>query len=338
MSDLLNIYKWRSASDEEIDLMKRWYRDGVSFQKSAYILAASIYIVPCAFLLIVNAIFLKITFIYVSVLFVVVSTVMMIVPLYHRANKYSSLLSKGLFKVQHGRIVNKNPEHYAFDIKDYSVLFEDDSNNTQSVPVVTEDYLKATEGACLIVKWENHFQDGKFGIVMCDNNDNGWRRASVSEARIVENHASNIYRKKRNDMIVGLVFMLVCIGVSLIAVFFNEYSGMSVCIIGSIVSVCFLVNLLKLQKLPKQIAVGNYEVMTGRIIDKSAVGSGEKSAYNLIFENEYGYTLKLTLNKKEYDITSQDGCLVYKTKSVGFIKKEDIYCLNYDPLYNDEVN
>lgn len=331
MSDLINIYKWRSASKEEINLIKRWCRDRFPFQISAFILAGAIFIVPCVFLLIVNAIYVQMAFIYVSVLFVVVSTVMIIVSLYHLANKYSSLLSKGLFKVQQGRIVNKNPEHYAFDIKEYSVLFEDDSGNRKSVPVVTEDYLKATEGACLIVKWENHFQDGKFGIVMCDNNDNGWRRASVSEARLVENHAPNIYREKRNDMIVSLVFMLVCIGVSLIAVFFNEYSGMSVCIIGSIVSVCFLVNLLKLRKLPKQIAVGNYEVMTGRIIDKSAVGSGEKSAYNLIFENEYGYTLKLTLNKKDYDIASQDGCLVYKTKSVGFIKKEDIYCIKYDP-------
>lgn len=331
MSDLMNNDKWRSASDEEKDLMKRWYQDGVSFQKSAFILAASIFIVPCAFLLIVNAIFLKITFIYVSVLLIVVCTVTMIVLLYHLDNRYSSLLSKGSFKVQHGRIVNKNPEHYAFDIKDYSVLFEDDSDNTQSVPVVTEDYLKATDGACLMVRWEDRSQDGKFGIVMCGNNDNGWRRASVSEARIVENHAQSIYRKKRNDMIVSLVFMLVCIGVALIAVFFKEYYGMSVCIIGPIAAVCCLVNLLKLQNLPKQIAAGNYEVMTGRIIDKSAVGSGEKSAYNLIFENEYGYTLKLTLNKKEYDITSQDGCLVYKTKSVGFIKKEDIYCIKYDP-------
>lgn len=338
MSDLINIYRWRSASDEEIDLMKRWYQDGVSFQMSAFILAASIFIVPCAFLLIVNAIFLKITFIYVSVLLIVVCTVTMIVPLYHLDNRYSSLLSKGSFKVQHGRIVNKNPEHYAFDIKEYSVLFEDDSGNRKSVPVVTEDYLKATEGACLIVKWENHFQDGKFGIVMCDNNDNGWRRASVSEARIVENHVPNIYRKKRNDMIVSLVFMLVCIGVSLIAVFFKEYSGMSVCIIGAIAAVCCLVNLLKLQNLPKQIAAGNYEVMTGRIIDKIVVKSRRNSAYNIIFENEYGYTLKLNLNRKEYETVSQEVCLVYKTKSVGFIKKDDINCLNYDPLYNDEVN
>ena len=327
----MNNDKWRSASDEEIDLIKRWCRDRFPFQISAFIIAGAIFIVPCVFLLIVNAIYVQMAFIYVSVLFVVVSTVMIIVSLYHLANKYSSLLSKGLFKVKQGRIVNKNPEHYAFDIKEYSVLLEDDSGNRENVPVVTEDYLKATEGDCLIVKWENHCQDGKFGIVMCDNNDNGWRRASVSEARIVENHAPNIYRKKRNDMIVSLVFMLVCIGVSLIAVFFNEYYGMSVCIIGPIAAVCCLVNLLKLQNLPKQIAAGNYEVMTGRIIDKSAVGSGEKSAYNLIFENEYGYTLKLTLNKKDYDIASQDGCLVYKTKSVGFIKKEDIYCIKYDP-------
>ncbi len=338
MSDLMNNDKWRSASDEEIDLIKRWYRDRFPFQISAFILAGAVFIVPCVFLLIVNAIYVQMTFIYVSLIFVVVNEVMVIASLYHLANKYSSLLSKGLFKIQQGRIVNKNPEHYAFDIKEYSVLFEDDSGNRENVPVVTEDYLKATEGACLIVKWENHFKDGKFGIVMCDNNDNGWRRASVSEARIVENHAPNIYRKKRNDMIVSLVFMLVCIGVCLIAVFFNEYSGMSVCIIGSIVSVCFLVNLLKLQKLPKQIAAGNYEVMTGRIIDKIVVKSGRNTAYNIIFENEYGYTLKLTLNRKEYETVSQEVCLVYKTKSVGFIKKEDIYCLNYDPLYNDEVN
>lgn len=331
MSDLINIYKWRSASKEEINLIKRWCRDRFPFQISAFILAGAVFIVPCVFLLIVNAIYVQMTFIYVSVLFVVVSTVMVNASLYHLANKYSSLLSKGLFKVQQGRIVNKNPEHYAFDIKEYSVLFEDDSGNRENVPVVTEDYLKATDGACLMVRWEDRSQDGKFGIVMCGNNDKSWRRASVSEARTVEKHASIKYREKRNSVIVSLVFMLVCIGVALIAVFFKEYSGMSVCIIGSIVSVCFLVNLLKLQKLPKQIAVGNYEVMTGRIIDKSAVGSGEKSAYNLIFENEYGYTLKLTLNKKDYDIASKDGCLVYKTKSVGFIKKEDIYCIKYDP-------
>lgn len=331
MSDLLNIYKWRSASKEEMDLIKRWCWDIFPFQISAFILAGAIFIVPCVFLLIVNAIYVQMSFIYVSVLFVVVSTVMVIASLYHLANKYSSLLSKGLFKVQQGRIVNKNPEHYAFDIKEYSVLFEDDSGNRENVPVVTEDYLKATEGDCLIVKWEDRSQDGKFGIVMCGNNDKSWRRASVSEVRTVEKHASIKYREKRNSVIVSLVFMLVCIGVALIAVFFKEYSGMSVCIIGPIAAVCCLVNLLKLQNLPKQIAAGNYEVMTGRIIDKSAVGSGEKSAYNLIFENEYGYTLKLTLNKKEYDISSQDGCLVYKTKSVGFIKKEDIYCIKYDP-------
>lgn len=64
MSDLINIYKWRSASKEEINLIKRWCRDRFPFQISAFILAGAVFIVPCVFLLIVNAIYVQMTFIY----------------------------------------------------------------------------------------------------------------------------------------------------------------------------------------------------------------------------------------------------------------------------------
>ena len=260
---------------------------------------------------------------------VFVSTVVLTVLFDCLAHKYSFFLSKGLYKVQHGRIINKEPEHYAFNVKDYSVLFEDDSDNIINIPVVTQDYLSATEGSCLIVKWDDHSRESKFGIIMCENNK-GWRRASSSEARVVDEHASVKYRERRNSVIVSLVFLSVCTIVGLIAVLFREYSGISVCIIGPITVVCCLVYLLRLRIFPKQVADGNYEVMTGRIIDKSIVKHGRDSTYNLIFENEYGYNLKLAVNNKEYETLSLDRCLVYKLESVGFLKKEDIYVLTYN--------
>lgn len=328
MSNLINDTNWRNASEEEQALLKSRCEERTPFLKSAYIIIGSIFTVPCILLFIVNAIYLHMIFIYVLLSVIIITVIYLLFFIDSYFNRYSKLLSKGLYKVQSGKMIRKEPEQYDLNIKDCSVLFEDCFEKTISVPVITEDYLKATEGSCLIIKWEDRFQNGKYGIVMCDSGNAGWRRAFSSEASLVKENAACKYKEKRNAAIGSLVLFFVCIIVALIAaVFFHTSTGISICVIGPIAVVFNLIYMLKLSKFPKLVADGNYEVMNGRIIDKNIVKKGNNSIYNVLFADEYGYSMKLTVSKKEYENSSANSCLLYRIKSISMIKKEEVFLL-----------
>lgn len=165
-----NNVKLREATSEEKELLKSWAdKNCRKTRKEVIVIFALPVSSAYAFLLIVNAIYIHSWIIVAAVIFLCIFLLLFCSALYFvLAPSLSKKIASGAYKVQSGRITDRNEENNSKDSKTCNVVFETEDGDRTYISINPSLYSTVKTGPCLILKWDDSKENHYFRVIMSD--------------------------------------------------------------------------------------------------------------------------------------------------------------------------
>lgn len=146
----------RKATDEENEILKAWAeKEAGKIRKFMLILLAG-FLAVYLFLLIVNALYVRSLLITASVIFLLVFLLGFFSAVFFGlAAILPKKIRSGAYKVQSGKITDRNEDGNSKDSSDCIVVFESDDGISAKININPALYKTVKTGPCLILKWDD---------------------------------------------------------------------------------------------------------------------------------------------------------------------------------------
>ena len=164
-----NNVKLREATSEEKELLKSWADKNCRKTRKGVFIIFALFLAAYIFLLIVNAIYIHSWIIVAAVVFLCIFLLLFCAALYFVvAPSLSKKTASGAYKVQSGRIADRNEENNSKDSKTCNVVFETEDGNRSYININPSLYNTVKTGPCLILKWDDPKENHYFRVIMSD--------------------------------------------------------------------------------------------------------------------------------------------------------------------------
>ena len=157
----------RNATVEETEILISWANKKCSQTRKGTLLILLIFLVPYIFLLIVNSIYLHSLIILGVVILMSVILLLFCAALYfYIAPNLSKKIESGAYKVQSGRIIDRNENNNTQGSENCTVVFESDNGDRAYININPKLYNTLKIGSCIILKWDNPKEQRYYRVIM----------------------------------------------------------------------------------------------------------------------------------------------------------------------------
>ena len=157
----------RTATAEENEILISWANKQCSQTRKGTLFLFAFFFVPYIFLAIVTIIYFYSPVVIGIIIFLIVYMLIFCAVLYfYVAPGNIRKIESGAYKVQSGRIIDRNEDENTPGNKDCTVIFESDNGNRASININPKLYHTVKTGPCLILKWDDLKNQKYYRVIM----------------------------------------------------------------------------------------------------------------------------------------------------------------------------
>lgn len=162
-----NNVELRNATAEETEALISWASKQCSQTRKGTLFLLAFFFIPYIFLTIVCVIYFFSPIVIGIIIFLIVYLLIFCGVLYfYFAPSIIRKIESGAYKVQSGKIIDRNEEENTPGNKDCTVIFESDNGNRASININPKLYHTVKTGPCLILKWDDLKNQKYYRVIM----------------------------------------------------------------------------------------------------------------------------------------------------------------------------